>query len=666
MAVSISLSITQNSQDIAKNTSNVTVKVTASWTGGSNNRVVNASGTPQAHGSLTIDGTPYSFASTFNDNQTTSGSKVIFTKTVNVSHGSDGTKKLSCSASYVTGVSSGTVGASASKTLTTIPRKSTLSVGNGTLGTAQTLTVTEQASSFTHTIIAKCGSASTTICTKSTTNSHSFTPPLAWASQNTTGTSVSVTYTITTYNGDSSVGSNTYTKSCTIPSGVKPSCSVSVTDATSYSNTYGGFVQGLSKFKIVVTPTQAYGSPITSYNTKVNGSTYTSSSFTTGVIGSSGSLTVSATVSDKRGRSGTASVTKTVLSYSAPTISKLTVKRCDETGVDDDRGEYVQVSFNASTVNIGNKGLNTASYSIRYKKSSDSSWTEENLSAYSGSYSINNGSLIFEADSSSSYDVELTVSDGVNTVKRATTASTGFTLIHWNALGNGMGIGKMSEIPNLFDIGLPTRLYGGLQYVVLPEETDLNEVRTPGFYVGENVSDYEYSNCPLTSGTFTLEVLSGGDDGQVHQILTRCYKTNPTKYERWYYSSSWGEWYGGWIYPTLGSDFVMYGSDESANKTRYRKDGRMVEVRGIVKPAVNLPKSGDGSTTSYTIFTLPNGYRPNSPIYIMCQGSGNCAWLLQVNTNGNVTFSRYRNGDANATADTGTWLPFQVTYFADN
>ena len=95
----------------------------------------------------------------------------------------------------------------------------------------------------------------------------------------------------------------------------------------------------------------------------------------------------------------------------------------------------------------------------------------------------------------------------------------------------------------------------------------------------------------------------------------------------------------------------------------YRKEGSIVEVRGIVKPAVNLPKEGDGSTTAYTIFTLPVGYRPNSPIYVICQGSGNCTWMLQVNSNGNVTFARYRNGDASATAAVGAWLPFQVTFF---
>lgn len=119
MAVSLYISIAQNSQNIANNTSNVTVKVVASWTYGSYNHNLKT-------GSLTIDGTKYSFSNNFNTSETQSGSKTLFTKTVNVNHNADGSKTLSCSASYVTGVSSGTIGASASKELTKIPRAATI------------------------------------------------------------------------------------------------------------------------------------------------------------------------------------------------------------------------------------------------------------------------------------------------------------------------------------------------------------------------------------------------------------------------------------------------------------------------------------------------------------------------------------------------------------
>lgn len=310
MGTSISLSITQNSQSVADNTSNVTVKATIKWDYGSWNA------TGECYGSIKIDGTNYSFSGIkFNTGQSTSGSQVVMTKTVNVKHSSDGSKTLSCSTSFYTGLKDGTLTASASKTLTTIPRKSTLSASNGTLGTAQSLTVTRQSSSFTHTIKYECGSASGTIATKSSSTSISFTPPLSLASQNTTGTSVSVKFTITTYNGSTSLGSNTKTITCSIPSSVKPSCSISVSDAAGYSV----YVKGYSKFKITVKPTLAYGSAIASYSVKANGATYTTASVTTSVLASSGTLTITATVKDKRGRTGTA--TKTVTVYDKSTLS---------------------------------------------------------------------------------------------------------------------------------------------------------------------------------------------------------------------------------------------------------------------------------------------------------------------------------------------------------
>ena len=540
MAVSISLSITQNSQNIANNTSNVTVKVTASWTGGSHNAVVDAEGTPQAKGWVKIDGTTYNFASTFNTKETTTGSQTIYTKTVNVSHTSTGTKTLSCSASYTTGVSSGTVTTSASKTLTTIPRKSTLSASNGTLGTAQKLSVTKQATSFTHTITYSCGSASGTICTKSSSTSISWTPPLSLANQNTTGVTVSVTLTITTYSGSSSVGSNTKTITCSIPASVKPSCSISVTDSTGIADIYGSFVKGLSVFKVVVTPSTSYGSAIKAYKSTANGGTYLTASFTTSVLKSAGTLTVSSTVTDKRGRSGSASESISVLNYTAPIISKLVVQRCTEDGTPDGQGAYVKVTVSASITNLNS--LNRASYILKYKKSTEDIFTVVPWYDYDDSYSVVDGTYIFPADTASSYNIEFGVTDNHNTSTRTTSASTGFTLMHWGIGGDSMAIGKVAELPNVLDLGLQTRLYGGILHPVLEPDTDLNDIRTPNTYIGANVSTYNYSNCPLTTGTFTLEVVGMGDEGQVKQRLTYCHKTASRAWERIYYGSDWGEW----------------------------------------------------------------------------------------------------------------------------
>lgn len=448
--IKYTISITQNSQNITNNTSNVTVKVRFYRT--------NTGYTTYGSGTVTcvINGTTYTASVDSADKITNSGI-VLFNKTLNIAHGSNGAKTLTVSAKISHSQFSSSSN-SYSHALTTIPRKSTLSVANGTLGTAQTLTVTRKSTSLTHTITCACGSTSVTVCTKSSSTSISFTPPLLWSDKNTTGTTVSVTYTITTYNGSTSIGSNSYTKTCSIPATVKPSCSLSVSDSMGYELTYGGYIKGKSKIKVTVTATTAYGSPIASYSTTANGGTYTTASFTTGAIKSSGTLAINATVKDKRGRTGTESASITVLNYADPKITKLNVNRCNEDGTANDQGEYVKVIFSGSVTSLNNK--NTAKYVLKYKKTSDSSYTSVTISEGT-TYSLTDSEYIFAADTSSSYNVSLSITDKFATSTRNTSASTGFTLMHFSNGGTGLAIGKIVEQENALDIGLPVIIRQG-------------------------------------------------------------------------------------------------------------------------------------------------------------------------------------------------------------
>ena len=309
----LKFSWSRSSYSTTNNTS--TVKWTLSLVSGSSGRIDSSS---SKDWSVTVNGTKYSGTNTVGISNNTT--KTLASGTTTISHNTDGTKTFSYSFSQEFGItfageSIGTKSGSGSGTLDTIPRKSSLSASNGTLGTAQTLTVSRQSSSFTHTIKYTCGTASGTIVTKSSSTSISFTPPLDLAKQNTTGTSVSVKFTITTYNGSTSLGSNTKTITCSIPSSVKPSASISLGDATGYSV----YVKGYSKLDVSINAQKAYDSPIASYSVTVNGTTYTSSSFTTGVLASSGKMTIKATVKDKRGRSVT--VTRDITVYDKSTLT---------------------------------------------------------------------------------------------------------------------------------------------------------------------------------------------------------------------------------------------------------------------------------------------------------------------------------------------------------
>lgn len=514
MAVRLIIDIKQNSQNIANNTSNVTVNVNAAWDTKSYNH-------NQKSGSVTIDGTKYTFTSPFNLNTTSSGSCTLYTKTLNITHDSDGTKTLAVSAQYNTGVSSGTIAASVPNyALTTIPRKSTLSVANGTLGTAQTLTVTRQSTSFTHTITYTCGSASGTICTKSSSTSISFTPPLTLASQNTTGTSVSIKYTITTYNGSTSVGSNSYTKTCAIPASVKPSCSISVSDPTGYANTYGAYIQGLSKFAVVVTPTLAHSSPIASYKTQANGVNYTTASFTTDVIKSVGANEITANVTDKRGRkSDTKTFTANVLAYTPPAIDYLKPERYNIDFQPDPQGDRIMVNFGATVSPLNN--LNTATYIVQYKKLSDADYTTGVINAAAGNFSPSGNQFLFNAEPESSYEVILIVEDAFNTARQTYIVPSASAFISFRKDYKGLALNKIAEEDDVFDVNWETKFrqpvsgkVAGLDRLpAIPTNGDMNDYMQTGCWaVQSNAIAETVANIPVPRAG-RLEVISSTGEG---------------------------------------------------------------------------------------------------------------------------------------------------------
>ena len=112
----------------------------------------------------------------------------------------------------------------------------------------------------------------------------------------------------------------------------------------------------------------------------------------------------------------------------------------------------------------------------------------------------------------------------------------------------------------------------------------------------------------------------------------------------------------GWLYPTL-EEFSNYGDSQSV---KYRRVGKVVTIQGIVKSNATILAGGSGN-----IFTLPDGYKPSSTIYKLCQGSYSNHWLLTVSSNGSVTLNRYSKGGTYVDLSTDAWLPFYCTFMID-
>lgn len=290
-------------------------------------------------------------------------------KSITVAHNNMGKGFVVLSADWHSGFTSSytpsSLTVSGTVNLPDIPRASSVSASGLVLGSAGSLTVTRAVSTFTHTIKLKCGSAAqVTVATKSSAISIPYTPPLDWAAQNTSGISVNIAAEITTYNGDTVVGTNTTTLTASIPASVRPTLSVSLSDTSGYQPTYG-WVQGKSTLKATFSAAGSYGSTIKAKSLTIGGKA--ASPDGANVLTGSGTMAVVATVTDSRGR--TASVTQniTVNAYSGPGIQNLTFLRGDYSGgtwTDNAMGDDIKLTFTLSiqlTVNKASVEITGAS-----------------------------------------------------------------------------------------------------------------------------------------------------------------------------------------------------------------------------------------------------------------------------------------------------------------
>lgn len=397
--------------------------------------------------------------------------KVLASGTTTIPHNSDGSKTFAFSFKQVfkglvfSGENITDKSGSGNGTLPTIARASqpscitwpehTQNVGN--FGTEISIHMNRKADVFTHTVRYQFGSRSGTIATNVGTGT-TWTIPLTLMDLIPKTSSGSGTIYVDTYSGSTFVGTKSCGFTATVPASVKPTVSLTLDDVTGTDDIYGSPVQLLSKIKVTAKATPAYSSPIESYTITANGATYTSAEITTEVLKAAGSSRVSVTVKDARGRSGSTYFDMNVQAYTFPVASKLTVQRCNEDGSENDQGDYVKATVSAAITSLNSK--NTATYTLKYKKSGTTSWTTITLTALAGTYAPTNKTHVFAADSNNSYDVEFTATDRHGSASRATSVSTAFTLMNWGADGTSMGIGKVAEKANTLQIDLDVEFFG--------------------------------------------------------------------------------------------------------------------------------------------------------------------------------------------------------------
>lgn len=247
-----------------------------------------------------------------------------------ISHNSDGRKTLpfSCTFNPNNGLH-GTITVSGNLSLTAIPRSSSVSVSAGVIGSAVTININRQSSSFKHTVRYSWAGKSGTIATNVDTST-SWTTPLDFANDIPNSASGTGTIYVDTYSGSTKTGTQSTIFTASVPANLKPTFSgITLSDLNSAAQNLipsgNTFIQIISNIKVAFNGAAgSYGSSITGYYAEIVGKNQSTSSNggSLGIMNYHGTVKIRASVSDSRGRwSDTREISVSVLEYFAPALS---------------------------------------------------------------------------------------------------------------------------------------------------------------------------------------------------------------------------------------------------------------------------------------------------------------------------------------------------------
>lgn len=598
MALSLSIGTSQLSQSVSGNYTTLRVNVNIRWTSGSWDH----NGYTKY---VTIDGSTYYFSSEkVNPNRTSSGSQTLYSVDVNIPHNSDGTKSVSIYAYVKTASSSGTVTASASPTLSTIPRTSpaTLSASSVATGGSFTVYTNRYSSSFTHTIKITLGSKAITKTGVGT--SVTITIPRDWATALPNAVSGTATVVCTT----DGIGSVTKNITITVNSADIPTLTKVTAKPYSSNSTVSDwetYIQGYSSVEITFnTAAGVQGSSITGYKIKYDNKEVTASPYRTPVINSSGPQKIYCYAKDSRGRwSEAKEITVDFLSYAKPSLSNAEAYRSKDTGVKDEKNG-TSLSAIATAVFSSCGGKNSAALKCR-RRQKDGGWM--------GYVSMKSGKLTTFAQGAvsitHSYEVEIKITDALGETNEVVIEiPTKAAALSFLPGGKGGAVGKVAEKEGVFEIAWDTETKG----VTIKKETNpvvwleatedakgriLKNVTSTGDY-GTYLQDYG------KNGTSSLRVVNKNDSLRSRIQLVDSPKNGSATY-----------------YNLLGThnvaDYVVEYRLSDADKWSYRKWNSGIAECWLFYYNTIEPYSSNGSTEDFkylfvTYFDLPFTFVTNS------------------------------------------------------
>jgi hypothetical protein len=446
-----------------------------------------------------------------------------------------------------TGISAGIVEKTASLTLTLVPRETTLDsltkssdYVNGTI----TAKYTPQNSAYYNqcSVYVKVNNTLTHIYTekldrKPSPYSIEFTSAqLSTIYSKVTNTATAVIYVKLQTFSDSGyktkVGSDQAKEiSLLLPTTVVPKATLTITpvNTNSWIAGKGIYVAGLSRATATLVAEPGAGLQNNAYTASITCNGVTSSGTKLdAILNQAGTIKFTGNVTDTRGRTATDTKNITVLSYSSPSVTSMTVERGELNGTSWETkatGTDVRVAFNTALALADKGNVYATKFEIDNGTKTPSNSTTSGLKT-----GTEYAAYFDNVDGDKSHTLKLTVTDSVGYAGVATiTIPTTYITVEYKANGKGIAFGKTSEI-DAFECAMPAVFSGTVNFTEAPciNGTSLDTI------LSQNASTInEDDGSVVIDGTSIDIIVAQGTSAMNHTVDGVTARSGTWTYRKW-------------------------------------------------------------------------------------------------------------------------------------
>lgn len=337
-----------------------------------------------------------------------------------------------------------------SLSITTAAGSSTIAAITQTIETLGTLTVSlnKAVDAFRHKLVVTAG-GKTLHTSELFDTSYSITVPRSWFDGFPSTATISATATVTTYNGDTAVGTASAAVTVTADDGMRPQISEGWATAAPYNAGavagLTGYIAGYSQAEISFDAsklTQAAGAALASVTVTCSGVTSAAAPYRTPIL--LGAADVVCTATDSRGRTATQTIRIEPMAYAPPTLSQVQILRCTAAGVEAEDGNHYSAKATAIFSALG--GQNTLTLTAAHKIQGGVYGAETALTS-------GEAAIIGTISPDSTYQVRITAMDALgNTTVSVTSLPTRQWALKFRADGQGAAFGKAAETDKALEI----------------------------------------------------------------------------------------------------------------------------------------------------------------------------------------------------------------------